>query len=133
MKTGWFRISESKYIPVRMVAGPYPWGNAVRLRTDSGEEIITTMDCFHAERPLTPKQIAFAEHRAAQFGARVAKERARQEWVAAVLAVLASGPKTLRELHEETGYWWGPLWQRIHNWSEFWDVKFDDGKYHYDH
>lgn len=133
MKTGWFKVSRSKYIPVTMVFGPYPWGNAVRLRRESGEEIITTADCFFDERPATPEQIAIAKRRAARAVVRSEKERARQEWVAAVLAALAGSPKTLRELHEATGYCWGPLWQRIHNWSEFLDVRFDDGKYHYDH
>ena len=133
MKTGWFRISESKYIPVRMVAGPYPWGNAVRLRTDSGEEIITTTDCFHAERPPTPEQIGVAKRRAARALVREQKAQQRAHWCGVVRIVLDAGPCTIHELHETTGYSYPALYQRILHWSELHDVGQTDGKYHYDH
>ena len=130
MKTGWFRTSESKYIPVTMVAGPYPWGNAIRLRCESGEEIITTTDCFYAERPLTPEQIAAAKRRAEWALVREQKAQHREHWCGVVRAVLDTGPKTLKELHEATGYSYPALYQRERFWPEFADVKFDDGKYH---
>ena len=133
MKTGWFKISESKYIPVRMVAGPYPWGNAVRLRCESGEEIITTLDSFLAERPLTPEQIAAATRRAAWSLAREEKALNRAHWCGVVRAVLDTGPRTLQELHEATGYSYPALYQRICYWPEFADVLMTGGKYHYDH
>ena len=47
MIKGWFRISEKKCIPVTLVTGPYPWGNAVKLRTKTGQEIMALFARLH--------------------------------------------------------------------------------------
>lgn len=130
MKTGWFRISETKSIPVKLVAGPYPWASAVRLRTESGKEIITTLDLFLESKPINSIEKERAARRIRREKVRAEKAATRSKWANIVLAEIRSRPATLRELHERTGFWWGPIWQRIANWTEFSEVKFDGTKYY---
>ena len=120
-----FYFNGTTYTECKLLASYDFNGGKVRLLIGKSKVVIVGKDSFVTQKPTSDFEIKRQAERSK-------RESERKDFINKVMASIAKGPKTIADLHRETGFGHPALHARLAHWYEFQMLGMDEQQRYYD-